>query len=42
MPDTVYLDLNALYSNPYNLGSKISNVPRMGMIKNFDSALRVA
>ena len=39
MPDTVYLDLNALYSNPYNLGSKISNVPRMGMIKNFDSAL---
>ena len=22
MPDTLYLDLNALYSNPYNLGSK--------------------
>jgi ribonucleoside-triphosphate reductase (formate) len=39
MPDTVYLDLNALYSNPYNLGSKIANVPRMGTIKNFDSAL---
>ena len=39
MPDTVYLDLNALYSNPYNLGSKIANVPRMGSIKNFDSAV---
>jgi ribonucleoside-triphosphate reductase len=39
MPDTLYLDLNALYSNPYNLGSKISNVPRLGAIKNFDSAL---
>jgi hypothetical protein len=39
MPDTVYLDLNALYSNPYNLGSKIASVPRMGTIKNFDSAL---
>ncbi len=39
MPDTVYLDLNVLYSNPYNLGSKISNVPRLGTIKNFDSAL---
>lgn len=39
MPDTLFLDLNALYSNPYNLGSKISNVPRLGTIKNFDSAL---
>ncbi|MDG6923309.1 MAG: helix-turn-helix domain-containing protein, partial [Nitrososphaerota archaeon] len=39
MPDTLYLDLNALYSNPYNLGSKISNAPRLGAIKNFDSAL---
>ncbi|MGI0092164.1 MAG: anaerobic ribonucleoside-triphosphate reductase [Nitrososphaerales archaeon] len=39
MPDTLYLDLNALYSNPYNLGSKISYVPRLGQIKNFDSAL---
>ena len=39
MPDTVYLDLNALYSNPYNLGSKIANVPRMGSIKSFDSAV---
>jgi ribonucleoside-triphosphate reductase len=39
MPDSVFLDLNALYSNPYNLGSKIANVPRLGTIKNFDSAL---
>ncbi len=39
LPETVYLYLHALYSNPYNLGSKIANVPRMGTIKNFDSAL---
>ena len=39
MPDSVYLDLNALYSNPYNLGSKISNVPRLSSIKTFDSAV---
>ncbi|MDG6995359.1 MAG: helix-turn-helix domain-containing protein [Nitrososphaerota archaeon] len=39
MPDTFYFDLNALYSNPYNLGSKLSYVPRLGPIKNFDSAL---
>lgn len=39
MPDTLYFDLNALYSNPINLGSKISNVPRLGAIKSFDSAL---
>jgi ribonucleoside-triphosphate reductase len=39
MPDTLYLDLNALYSNPYNLGSKITSVPRLGTIKTFDSAL---
>ncbi|MDA4112044.1 MAG: helix-turn-helix domain-containing protein [Thaumarchaeota archaeon] len=38
MPDSVYLDLNLLYSNLYNLGSKISNIPRLGQIKNFDSA----
>lgn len=39
MPDTFYFDLNALYSNVYNLGSKISYVPRLGAVKNFDSAL---
>ncbi|MGI0081659.1 MAG: ATP cone domain-containing protein, partial [Nitrososphaerales archaeon] len=39
MPDTLYFDLNALYSSPINLGSKISNVPRFGTIKSFDSAL---
>lgn len=39
LPDTVYFDLNALYSNPYNLGSRISYVPRLGSIRNFDSAL---
>ena len=41
MPDTVYIDLNALYSNPYNLGSKIGYVPRLGAIKNFDSSLEI-
>ncbi len=39
MPDTVYFDLNVLYTNPINLGSKINNVPRLGAIKTFDSAL---
>lgn len=39
MPDTFYLDLNALYANQYNLGSKIGYVPRLGSIKNFDSSL---
>lgn len=39
MPDTLYFDLNALYSNPVNLGSTISNIPRLGAIKSFDSAL---
>jgi ribonucleoside-triphosphate reductase (formate) len=39
MPDTFYFDLNTLYSNPYNLGSRISYVPRLGQIKNFDTAL---
>ena len=38
MPDSVYVDLNLLYSNLYNLGSKIGNVPRPSPIKNFDSA----
>ena len=38
-PDSVYVDLNLLYSNPYNLGNKISFIPRLGAIKNFDSAL---
>src|SRR5579872_2917542 len=38
MPDSVYVDLNLLYSNLYNLGSKISNIPRPSAIKNFDSA----
>jgi len=38
MPDSVYFDLNLLYSNPYNLGSKLSNIPRLGAIKNFDAA----
>ncbi|HXQ92960.1 MAG TPA: ATP cone domain-containing protein, partial [Nitrososphaerales archaeon] len=38
MPDSIYVDLNLLYSNPYNLGSKLSNVPRLSSIKNFDAA----
>jgi anaerobic ribonucleoside-triphosphate reductase len=39
MPDTVYFDLNSLYSNQVNFGSKISGVPRLGAIKSFDNAL---
>jgi ribonucleoside-triphosphate reductase (formate) len=39
MPDSAYIDLNLLYSNQYNLGSKISFVPRLGQIKSFDTAL---
>jgi ribonucleoside-triphosphate reductase len=38
MPDSIYVDLNLFYSNPYNLGSKLSNVPRLSSIKNFDAA----
>lgn len=38
MPDSVYIDLNLLYSNPYSLGSKLSNIPRLSAIKNFDAA----
>ncbi len=41
MPDTVYFDLNSLYSNPINLGSKITYVPRLGAVKNFDSAIEM-
>ncbi len=39
MPDVLYFDFNSLYSNPINLGSKIVNMPRLGPIRNFDSAL---
>ncbi len=39
MPDTVYFDLDALYSNLINLGSKIANVPRLSSVKNFESAM---
>lgn len=39
MPDVLYFDFNSLYSNPMNLGSKIANMPRLGAIKSFDSAL---
>lgn len=38
MPDSVYVDLNLFYSNPYNLGSKLSSIPRLSAIKNFDAA----
>lgn len=38
MPDSVYIDLNLFYSNPYNLGSKLSTIPRLPAIKNFDAA----
>lgn len=38
MPDSIYIDLNLLYSNPYSLGSKLSNIPRLSAIKNFDAA----
>ncbi|MDG6908263.1 MAG: helix-turn-helix domain-containing protein [Nitrososphaerota archaeon] len=39
MPDTLYFDLNALYSNPYNLGSKLVSVPRLSQIKGFEAAM---
>ena len=39
MPDTLYLDLNTLYSNPISLGSKISHVPRFEALRSFDSAI---
>jgi ribonucleoside-triphosphate reductase (formate) len=38
-PDVLFFDLNSIYSNPINLGSKVSNVPRFNSIKSFDSAL---
>jgi ribonucleoside-triphosphate reductase (formate) len=39
LPDVIYFDFNALYSNSLNLGSKIVNIPRLGPIKTFDSAI---
>lgn len=39
MPDVLYFDLNSLYTNAMNLGSKVSNLPRLTPIKSFDSAL---
>ncbi len=39
MPDVLYFDLNSLYTNTINLGSKVSNLPRLAPIKTFDSAL---
>ena len=39
MPDELFFDLNSLYSNPINLGSRLSNIPRFSSIKTFDSAL---
>jgi len=39
MPDTLYFDLNTLYTNPLVLGSKMVHVPRLDSIKSFDSAL---
>ncbi|MHB1909417.1 MAG: anaerobic ribonucleoside-triphosphate reductase [Nitrososphaerales archaeon] len=39
MPDVLYFDLNSLYTNPINLGSNVAQVPRLGHIKSFDSAL---
>ncbi len=39
MPDELYFDLNSLFSNPINLGSSVSTLPRLSAIKNFDSAL---
>ena len=38
MPDSIYVDLNLFYSNPYILGSKLSSIPRLSSIKNFDAA----
>jgi DNA-binding transcriptional ArsR family regulator len=38
-PDVLFFDLNSIYANPINLGSKVSNVPRFSSIKSFDSAL---
>jgi ribonucleoside-triphosphate reductase (formate) len=38
MPDSIYVDLNLLYANPYSLGSKLRNIPRLSAIKNFDAA----
>ncbi len=39
MPDILYFDFVSIYANPPNLGSKAANVPRLGSIKTFDSAL---
>ncbi len=38
MPDSIYVDLNLLYSNPYSLGNKLGSLPRLPAIKNFDAA----
>jgi DNA-binding transcriptional ArsR family regulator len=38
-PDVLFFDLNSVYSNPINLGSRISNVPRFSSVKSFDAAL---
>lgn len=39
MPDTLYLDLNTLYTNPVSLGSRIAQIPRLEAIRSFDSAI---
>ncbi|MHB8567758.1 MAG: anaerobic ribonucleoside-triphosphate reductase [Nitrososphaerales archaeon] len=39
MPDTLYFDLNTLYTNPLALGSKIAQIPRLEAIRSFDSAV---
>jgi len=39
MPDTLYIDLNTLYTNPIALGSKIAQIPRLESIRSFDSAV---
>jgi ribonucleoside-triphosphate reductase (formate) len=39
MPDTLYFDLASLYTNPVNLGSKVSYLPRLNSVKSFDAAL---
>jgi ribonucleoside-triphosphate reductase len=39
MPDTVFFDLNSLQAGSFNLGSKLVHFPRLGSIKNLDSAI---